>query len=275
MKRQLKSTRNNVFGRFTLEQMIVGIVFFAILSHIITMSMDYGVMDGSIIGITLVILAAMISGIYITFFMAESTLYNSIAMITYGFNYVTGNTKTKKYVCNAAHLKTKLPIETIHENGIIEFPKKQFGVLLNLYRPHISEAGHAMFLLKNIDTLNSLPIGIIYKSFNFSAVDTETPLIEQVKCSINDPETTPEMKKHLYSSHETLTNTPGKIIWSGYGFIGVGKYKNADDALTKSKVDVEVVMSGLRHSNIVPYIIDDRYDIILAYKQMLSMRRVF
>lgn len=274
MGKQLKSTRNNVIGRLTLEQLIVGIIFLAVASHLLTLSMDYGVMDGTPLGIALVILTMVLVIIYIAFFLKESTLYNSIAMIKYGIDYVTGNTKLQKYSCTAAQLKTKLPIDEVYENGMIEFPGKQFGVLLELHLPDVTDAGQAMFLIRNVAFLNSLPEDVLYKSLEFSHIDVEKHLVEQIKNAINDPDTTEEMKKHLYASYDEIIKVPGKVSWDGYGFVGVGKYKNADKAFIGSTITVEVVLSGLMHANILPHKITDTYTILRTYRQLMSMKKV-
>ena len=274
MGKQLKSTRNNIIGRFTLEQLIVGIIFLAVAAHTLTLSMDYGVMDRTPIGILFVLLTLVIILLYRAFFWKESTLYNSIAMLKYGLDYVTGNTKLRKYSCTAAQLKTKLPIDEVHENGMIEFPGKQFGVLLELYLPNVEDAGQAMFLIRNVELLNSLPEDVLYKAHEFSHIDIEKHLLEQIKTAINDPGTTEEMKKHLYASYDEMLKVPGKVIWDGYGFIGVGKYKNADKAFIESTINVEVVLSGLMHANILPHKITDAYTILRTYRQLISMKKV-
>lgn len=263
-----------MIGRFTLDQLIVGIIFLAIISRILTLSMDCGVFRGTLVGIALVLIAFVIIVIYLTFFLKESTLYNSIAMILYSFDYVTGNTKLQKYACTSTQLKTKLPIDEVHENGMIEFPGKQFGVLLELYLPNVTDAGQAMFLIRNVEFLNSVPEDIMYKSHEFSHIDVENHLLEQIKTAINDPDTTEEMKKHLYTSYDEMIKVPGKVIWNGYGFIGVGKHKNADTALVQSAINVEVIMSGLMHANILPHKITDTYTILRTYRQLMSRKKV-
>ena len=271
--RQLKSVRNNVFGRFTLDQMIVAIIYFALLSQLLKFAINSGI--SSIVGIVFSLLAIALSIVYFMFFCKESTLYNSMSMIKYGIEFFRGNTRVDKYSCEAIDIKMKLPIEKVHENGMIEFTSKQYGVLLKQYLPHISEGGRAMFLIRNEDMANSLPEGIIYKSFRFSQIDTATPLLDQTREAINDPESTLSMKSHLYTTYDDLSENTGEIIWSGWGFIGVGKYKDPKTAYNDSLVSVEVIMKSLRDADIRCDRMTDEMEILLAYRQMLSMRRTF
>lgn len=271
--RILKSIRNNVFGRFTLDQMIVAIIYLALLAQILKCVPGLGY--SSIEGILLILLAIALSIVYFMFFCKESTLYNSMSMIKYGIEFFMGNTRVDKYSCEAIDIKMKLPIEKVHSNGMIEFTGKQYGVLLKQYLPHISEGGRAMFLIRNEDMANSLPEGIIYKSFRFSQIDTATPLLDQTREAINDPESTSSMKDHLYTTYEDLSKNTGEIIWSGWGFIGVGKYKDPKTAYNESLVSVEVIMKSLRDADIRCDRMTDEMEILLAYRQMLSMRRTF
>jgi hypothetical protein len=271
--RQLKSVRNNVFGRFTLNQMIVAIIYFAIVTQLLKVVPHVGYT--SLFGIMIELAAVVLSLIYFMFFFKEATLYNSIAMIKYGISYAMGDTKADKYTRTAEFIKKKLPIEAVHENGMIEFTKGEWGVLMTQILPHVPDSGRAGFIGRNEDIVNPLPIGIIYKSHRFSSIDTATPLVDQVREAINNPHTTSEMREHLYDSYEQLSETSGKVIWSGWGFIGVGKYKNADAAYSGSKVSVEVIMKSLRDADIIPTRMTSEYEILMAYRQMLSMRRVF
>lgn len=271
--RQLKSVRNNVFGRFTLDQMIVAIIYLAIVTQLLKIVPRVGYT--SPFGITLELTAVALSIIYFMFFFKEATLYNSIAMIKYGISYAIGDTKADKYTRTAEFIKKKLPIEAVHENGMIEFPHGEWGVLMTQILPHVPDSGRAGFIGRNEDIVNPLPIGIIYKSHRFSSIDTETHLIDQVRESINNPHATPEMRDHLYDSYKQLSKINGKVIWSGWGFIGVGKYKDADAAYNGSKVSTEVIIKSLRDADIIPTRMISEYEILMAYRQMLSMRRVF
>jgi len=271
--RQLKSVRNNVFGRFTLDQMIVAIICFAMVTQMLKFAVNAGVT--SIIGIIVEISTIGVVIVYGMFFMKESALYKSMAMIRYAISYIVGDTKADKYTCTAEFIKKKLPLEEIYENGMIEFSNGQYGVLLKQQLPHISDDGRAMFIGRNEDIVNPLPLGIIYKSHRWSSIDTTTPLVDQVREAINDPESTKEMKDHLYSSYDDMAGAAGNVVWDGWGFIGVGKYKDPISAYNGSKVSVEVIMKSLRDADIISVRMTDEYEILMVYRQMLSMRRVF
>jgi len=271
--RQLKSVRNNVFGRFTLDQMIVATICFAVVSQMLKFAVNVG--TTSLLGIIVELSAIGVAIGYGMFFMKESSLYNSMAMIRYTISYLIGDTKADKYTCTAEFIKKKLPITEVHTNGMIEFPHGQYGVLLQQQLPHISDDGRAMFIGRNEDIVNPLPLGIIYKSHRWSSIDTTTPLVDQVREAINDPKSTTEMKEHLYSSYDDLSKSTGNVVWDGWGFIGVGKYKDPISAYDGSNVSVEVIMKSLQDANIKSVRMTDEYEILMVYRQMLSMRRVF
>jgi hypothetical protein len=253
--------------------MIVAIIYFAIVTQILKVVPHVGYT--SLYGIVLELAAVVLSIMYFMFFFKESTLYNSIAMIKYWISYAIGNTKADKYTCTAEFIKKKLPIEDVHGNGMIEFTGGEWGVLMSQILPHIPDSGRAGFIGRNEDIINPMPLGIIYKSHRFGSIDTTTPLVDQVREAINNPHATDEMREHLYDSYEQLSKVKGKVIWAGWGFIGVGKYKDADAAYSGSKVSVEVIMKSLRDADIIPTRMINEYAILMAYRQMLSMRRVF
>ncbi len=264
MARQLKAIRNNIVGRITLDQLVIGIIFLVVAAELLTLSIKYGIKDGSILGVILALLAFAVGGSYFMFFMKESVLYKSTALVKYGIKYIQRSTEADKFACTKTEINSKFPIKAVYSNGMVEFNGKQFGTLLKLEFPDISAAGHAGYLIRTIDILNSLPEGIIYKSHKYSNIDTETPELDQIQDAINDPDATEEMKKHLR-----------KVLWDGHGFIGVGKYKNADKAFDESKIVVEVITKSLQDAGIITTRMTDEYAILLTYRQMLSMRRVF
>ena len=269
--RVLKSIRNHVIGRFTLDQLIVTTIFMAIVFQVATWAINYGVLEGSIIGIILIAIALALAIIYGIFFMKEDVLYNSIAMLKYGIEYVQGNTKADKYVCSKTEINSKFPIDAVYSNGIIEFPGKQFGILLELHFPDVTSAGRAAYFVRTTNFINGIPDEIIYKSHEFCSIDTKTPELDQIKKAINDPNTTPEMKEHLRSSYEDLLKVPGKVIWAGHGFIGLGKHKNAKRAHKDSTITITIIEKGLRDSGRVVNRMTDPYSILLVYRQMVSL----
>lgn len=272
--KQLKSVKTNVFGKFTLSQLMSATLFAVVVAKLLKLALKQGMLSMTIPGILLGISALTVLVIYYIFFRKEVTIYNSVAIILYGMDYLLGNTKTNKYECTAARMKSDIPINTIHKNSMIEFPGKEFGIMLNLYLPNVTDAGRAIFLLAHVELLDTLPEGIIFKILKFSSIDDSKPLVEQVKKAINDPDTTKEMKKHLHTTYDKLMEVPGKVGWHAVGFISVGKYKNADKALVESKVHAEVIINSLIHATVVPIIMTDSHEIIWVYRQMLSMKKV-
>jgi hypothetical protein len=271
--RTLKAVRNNIIGRFTFDQMVVCICWLLITMQPVKYALSVGIT--SVEGLLALVLAIGITVVYLIFFAKESTLYNSIRMIKYAFMFVSRDTDTRKYTCSTEVLKKRIPITDIHENGMIEFPGKQWGIMLLHHLPSKSQEQRAMYITMHEQLLNALPEGVIYKSMRFSAIDVETPGLEQVKDAINRPSTTKEMKAHLYATHDELSQLKGDIIWNAWGFIGVGKYKNASSAYDKSAVVAEIIQKSLHDAGISSYRMVDTVEISLVYSQLLSMRRVF
>lgn len=271
--RQLKSVRNYVFGRFTLDQMIAGMVYLTLLTQLLDAAIRIGLT--SYTGIVLEIAALILSGIYFKFFFKESTLYNSKAMIMYIFAAIIGETEINKYTDTTEFINKKIPVKKVHANGIIEFKNGGYGVLMTQVLPHLSPAQKAGHLVKIEDMVNALPIGILFKSMNFSSRSTEKPHLEQVRCAINDPNTTDEMRKHLYDSYDALSNVQGRIEWDGWAFAGIGNYKNAEDAYQRSLPAISAIMKSMDDASIITIRMTNEYEIIKVYRQMLSMKKVF
>ena len=271
--RALKAVRNNIIGRFTLDQVVVAIIYLLIVTQLLKYAITVGITSvGGLItgGATLVLTA-----VYLMFFFKESTLYNSVAMIKYAIMFLCQDTDTQKYTCSTEFMKKRIPVTDIYENGMIEFPGKQWGVLLKQHLPPVSRDQHAMYLTMHEQLLNAIPEGIIYKSMRFSAIDTETPGLNQVRDVINQPDTTKEMKAYLYASYDEIAEMEGDIIWNTWGFIGVGKYKDATKAYDGSAVTVEIIQKSLHEAGIASHRMTDIVEISMVYSQALSMKRVF
>ena len=271
--RTLKSVRNYVFGRFTLDQMIAAMVFATVATQLLQLALDVGATTPSGLAVGIVTLAW--GGIYFRFFFKEEILYNSKAMIMYLFTYVTGGTELNKYIDTEEFISKKFPVKRVHKNGMIEFKKGQYGVLMTQTLPNVPPQRRPAYLAKTADLVNSLPLGLAYKSMHFCNIETAQPLVEQVRNAINDPDTTEEMRAHLYDSYKALSKVAGRRVWSSWGFVAVGKFKDADAAYTGSKVPVETIMRSLREMEIIPTRMTREYDIINVYRQMMSMKVVF
>ena len=271
--RTLKAVRNNVIGRFTLDQMIVAVIYMIIATRFVKYALTVGVL--SVGGLIAEGLTIVITIVWIVFFFRESALYNSISMIKYAIMYLRHDTDTLKYTASTEVLKKRIPITEIFENGMIEFPGHQWGILLKQKLPSTSYDQHAMYITMHEQLLNALPDGVIYKSMRFSAIDVETPGLDQVRDAINDPNSTKEAKDHLYTTHDELSNIDGDIIWNAWGFIGVGKYKDQKSAYDGSMVTAEIIQKSLHDTGIASQRMTNTVDISLVYSQALSMRRVF
>lgn len=270
--RTLKSVRNNVFGRLTLDQMIVAIIALSIVVGFLKLAIA---MNG-MLRLGFGIMAVAFAGLYFGFFMKESVLYNSLALIRYGFDYANGSTEIMKHSCSTAHLKknARLPIVGIIERGIIEFDGKQYGLLLRLYPPRRNDQIQAYIgRLKRV--VDSIPDDIMLKTHTFSVIETKHPLIDQIRVAITDESTSREKKKYLHSQHEASREQPPTIGWESYGFIGLSSHKKIADVIAAYDTQAAGVMKALSDAGIHGDIIDDEYDILLAYRQMLSMRRVY
>jgi len=270
--RTSKSVRNNVFGRLTLDQMIVAIIALSIVVGFL----KFAIATNGMIRLGCFIIALAILLLYIGFFMKESVLYNSLALIRYGFDYANGGTEITKHSCSTAYLKknARLPIEGIRERGIIEFSEKQYGLLLRLHPPRRNDQLQA-YINRLKMVVDSIPDGIMLKTHTFSVIEAKHPLIDQIRTAIIDKGTSKEKKKYLHSQHTAARNQPPTIGWMSYGVIGFGKHKKMDAVIAVYDTQAAGVMKALADAGIHGDIIDDEYDILLAYRQMLSMRRVY
>jgi len=252
--------------------MIVGIIAFGIIATLL----KFAILYGGVVRWALVLAALATFGIYIGFFMKESVLFNSLAMILYGIDYINGSTDIRKHSCTTEFLKknARLPIVGIRERGIIEFDNKQFGLLLNLHPPRRDDKLIAYIgRLENV--VNSIPDGIMLKTHTFSVIETKMPLIDQIRSAVVDVTTSREKKKYLRSQHMASKNQPPTIGWMSYGFIGLGKHKKWEDVVAAYDTQAAGVIKSLMDAGIRGDIIDDEYDILLTYRQMLSMRKVY
>lgn len=270
--RTLKSVRNNVFGRLTLDQMIVVII----AGSIAVGFLKAAIATSGIVRVACFIAAFATALLYFGFFMKESVLYNSLALIRYGLDYANGGTEIMKHSCSTVYLKknARLPIVGIHERGIIEFDGKQYGLLLQLHPPKRDDNIKAyVSRLKRV--VDSIPVGILLKTHTFSVIEAKHPLIDQIKDAIIDENTSREKKKYLHSQHTASREQAPTVGWMSYGFIGFGRHKKMTNVIAVYDTQAAGVMKALSDAGIAGDIIDEECDILLAYRQMLSMRRVY
>ena len=210
----------------------------------------------------------MIINFYARCFLAEpgkggplKNLYHRL------LNCVNGEHPIIKYKMPDGEFKKHFPIDEIFDNGLISFTDGHFGILFKVDPPRISSENTYNESMEAV--FNSLVYGDMLKIMTCSRLDTRKTYTNDIINTANDPDTTPEQKRHLQSIYQDLTaNTQQTIDWQFYAVL-VFNAEDKQDADIAVETRIPGLKSLLNAAGVSVYQITNTLDIQLTYLQQL------
>jgi len=182
-------------------------------------------------------------------------------------NCVKGEHPIIKYKMPDEEFKKHFPIDEIFDNGLISFSDGHYGVLFKVDPPRISSESTYNESMEAV--FNSLVYGDMLKIMACSRLDTHKDYTDDIINTANDPETTPEQKRHLQSIYQDLTkNTQKTIDWQFYAVL-IFDAEDRQDADIAVETRVPGMKSLFNAAGVGVYQVTNTLDIQLTYLQQL------
>jgi hypothetical protein len=208
---------------------------------------------------------------YARCFMADpgksSILKNTYHKI---LNCVKGEHPIIKYKMPDDEFKKHFPIDEIFDNGLISFIDGHFGIMLKVDPPRISSESTYNESMEAV--FNGLVYGDMLKFMACSRLDSKKTYTDDIINTANDPNTTPEQKRHLQSIYQDLiADTQPAIYWQFHAVL----IFDADDK-KDADIAVQTRIPGLKSlfnaADVGIYQITNTLDIQLIYLQQLHRK---
>jgi hypothetical protein len=209
---------------------------------------------------------------FFKFLRTPKVMDRSILMYKFLLRSIKGETIIAKFRLPDGFMESIIPIRAFHQDGIIEFMKNKYGLLMQVEPSRICEDDIDTHIQKTRSLVDSLHGELLTKAFVCSMQETGyRPLARNVVNIINTQERTPEQKKHLDSLyHHAMENNNTVIQWKFYVFLGLGTYATLDKAIIAKKQYFPGFSEKLQKLGILVMPLKKKEALASAYKQCIT-----
>lgn len=207
-------------------------------------------------------------GIYISE-LRSVELFNAAGLkLLFMFDEYSGLHNVYKYELSVRSLQNNFPIVDVLVNGLIQFTRKRYGVLLKYFPPEVIEEDWEIHLVNIQSIINRLSGNMMVKFISSSRFGTEPLVLKKLQKKINSNGLSKNMVKVLVSICERIQNKD-KVApdWAYYIFLSFGECGTIEDAEDKLLTEIPGFLDGLENAGIKAEMITNRNQIIKEYRQ--------
>lgn len=225
----------------------------------------------------LVIMFVVAVAIACAFFavILDKTVFNRhVTYILYRLRVRRGDAKIHTFVLPLDKLKKHIPIERVHDGGLIEYNKKQYGILCRYDPPSVGKSEEDGFHAQLEKIANSFPPGIEASFHFYNMIDRTNPLADTILRSINEDGKTVPQKEHLHSIYEYATESNEPTVATEYLLaIRLGTFKTPDLAMLAYRSVVPGLMKSLRERGVYAIQLVGENEIAIELRKFATMER--
>lgn len=220
------------------------------------------------------VVAVAIIGTFFTIIFDKTVFNRHVTYITYRLRVRRGDAKIHTFVLPPDKLKKHIPIEQVHEGGLIEYSKKQYGILCRYDPPPVAKSETDGFHAQMEKIANSFPPGIEASFHFYNMIDRTNPLAATILRSINEEGKTVPQKEHLHSIYEYATESNEPTVATEYLLaIRLGTYKTPDLAMLAYRSVVPGLMKSLRERGVYAVQLIGENEIAIELRKFATMER--
>ena len=185
-----------------------------------------------------------------------------------------GETKIQTFVLPLKQLKKHIPIEHVHEEGLIEYSKKKYGAAFRYDPPSVAKSELEGFHKQMEFIANSFGAGVKASFHFYDMIDHGNPLADSLLRSINTEGKTLEQKKHLHGIYEKATENDDPFVATSYLLaIKFGKFDSPELAMVAYRSTVPGVLKALREHAIYAMPLVGENEIAIEFRQFAVMEK--
>jgi len=225
----------------------------------------------------LLIMAITGGSVAMIFFMCVLNRSNFDKIITkkdFQRRKYSGKTSIQTFVLPLKQLKKHIPIECVHEGGLIEYSKKQYGVAFRYDPPPVANSELGEFHKQMEYVANSFGAGVEASFHFYDMIDHRNPLADSLLRSINIEDKTLEQKKHLHGMYENATDNDDPFVTTSYLIaIKLGKFNSTEHAMIAYRSTVPGIMKAFREHSIYTMPLIGENEIAIEFRQFAVMEK--
>jgi len=179
-----------------------------------------------------------------------------------------------KYKLPVELLKEIIPIEAVHDHGLIQFTENRYGVLLRIDAPRVSDNNLAAHNTKMENLVNSLYGDQMVKTYTACKNHKDNGLRDSLITRMNE-DISQRSKEHLNSIYQHIekTNTTTNI-WITWMLVMMGLFDSVDAAELRRQVYVPGLIRGHLQKADIRCTVVEGNDVVREYRQMIDSQEI-
>lgn len=231
-------------------------------------------LDNYIIILVMAVTGGSAAMIFFTSVMNRANFDRILTKWDYQRRKYSGKTSIQTFVLPLKQLKKHIPIECVHEDGLIEYSKKQYGVAFRYDPPAVPTSELDKFHKQMEHVANSFGAGVEASFHFYDMIDHGNPLADSLLRSINTEGKTLEQKKHLHGMYENATDNDDPFVTTSYLIaIKLGKFNSAKHAMIAYRSTVPGIMKAFREHSIYTMPLIGENEIAIEFRQFAVMEK--
>ena len=185
-----------------------------------------------------------------------------------------GETSIQTFVLPLKQLKKHIPIEQVHDDGLIEYAKKRYGAAFRYDPPPVPKSELGGFHKQMEYIANSFGAGVEASFHFYDMIDHKNPLADSLLRSINTEGKTLEQKKHLHGMYEKATQSDEPSVSTSFLLaIKLGKFDSTEHAMVAYRSAIPGIMKALREHAIYAIPLVGENEIAIEFRQFAVMEK--
>lgn len=218
--------------------------------------------------------AAIVGVLFFTIIIDKTRFNRTVTNIKHRLRVRRGDASIHTFVLPLKQLKKHIPIERVHDDGLIEYSKRRFGVLFRYDPPNVPSSELGGFHKQMEYIANSFAPGIEASFHFYNMIDRTTPLADTVLKSLNTEGKTLEQKKHLHGMYAYATKSNEPTVSTAYLLsIKLGQFKSAEHAMIAHKSTVPGILKAMRERGIYATPVIGENEIAVEFRQFAAMEK--
>lgn len=208
---------------------------------------------------------------YGKWFSNDSKIEETFLFLKFFFDKYSGLHTIARYDTDVSFLEDVFPLVNIHDEGLIEFKDKTYGLLIKYSPERVNEEDvemHGMSMQEVIDGLT----GDTYIDFiSTSRYNMRKPILDKLLETMNQKNINPKLYAYNLSIYDMIKNKKKNTIeWDFIIFFGLGKFDNLQDARDQMDSEYPGLVDSLTDAGISTISkLTDRVQIAKQYRQMV------
>jgi hypothetical protein len=249
---------------FTIILLIFVIVAFGLV-------LEIGIQPSVIIKAVLVVFLAGWS--YTWYKLLSSPEKTEKTLLTLRFRYkdTRGRHIINKFDSYDKTLLSIVPIVGIHNDGIIEFKGKKWGIVMELHPKRISDEEREAHEKRMEKVVNGIPANTHFKTIACSRLEPRKPIMQYILEITSQSSGKKATDQHLAGLYNKVASDGTPVIsWKYYAFQSLGEQKTYESAKIQYGAVIPGLLKNMKMAQLQPVIIEDPMEVAMAYRTMLT-----